>query len=229
MINLNQFEVISFDCYGTLIDWENGLLPVLQHLLSDHNITLSNDHALELFAELEAQAETGTYQPYRQVLQQVVMNIGNRFNFIPTEAELNCLSDSIQNWLPFPDTVAALKILKQKYRLAIISNIDDDLFTATAQHLQVEFDWVITAQQLQSYKPAIANFRLAQERMNIASERWLHLAQSLYHDIAPANSLGLTTVWVNRRRGQEGAGATLPAQALPDLEVPDLQTLAASV
>jgi len=231
MLDFNQFEVVSFDCYGTLIDWESGILPVLKQLLSSRDIDLSDDGTLEMFAEFESELEKdqSNYIKYRQILQEVVEKLGQRFNFEPTETELNSLADSVKNWQPFPDTVAALAALKQKYKLAVISNIDDDLFAGTAKHLQVELDWVITAEQVRSYKPSTRNFESAIDRMGIAPEKLLHVAQSLYHDIVPAASMGISTVWVNRRQGKAGFGATLPASAQPDLEVPDLKTLVEAI
>lgn len=225
MINFDQFEALSFDCYGTLIDWESGITPILRQLVNAHQIEMSNQELLELFAELEPEAQSGDYKPYRQILREVVQNLGNRLGFTPTEAELNSLADSIQNWQPFPDTVEALKALKQKYKLVIISNIDDDLFAQTNQHLQIEFDHIITAQQAKSYKPSPHNFEFAFQKTGISPNKLLHVAQSIFHDIATAKSLGLTTIWVNRRQGQEGSGATKPSTAQPDLEVPDLKTL----
>lgn len=225
MIQFNQFEALSFDCYGTLINWESGITPVLKQLVNAHQINMSDQQLLELFAELEPEAQSGDYKPYRQILREVVENLGKRLGFTPTETELNSLAGSIQNWQPFPDTVAALNALKQKYKLVIISNIDDDLFAQTNQHLQMEFDYIITAQQAKSYKPSSHNFEFALEKTGISPNKLLHVAQSIFHDIATAKNLGLTTVWVNRRQGQEGSGATKPANAEPDLEVPDLKTL----
>lgn len=225
MIQFDQFEALSFDCYGTLIDWESGIIPVLRQLVNAHQINMSDQQLLELFAELEPEAQSGDYKPYRQILREVVENMGKRLEFTPTETELNSLAESIQNWQPFPDTVAALNALKQKYKLVIISNIDDDLFAQTNPHLQIEFDHIITAQQAKSYKPSPHNFEFALEKTGIPSDKLLHIAQSIFHDIVTAKNLGLTTVWVNRRQGQEGSGATKPANAEPDLEVPDLKTL----
>src|SRR5262249_28235782 len=119
--------------------------------------------------------------------------------------------------------------LQRKYKLAILSNVDDDLFTYSARRLGVIFDFIITAQQARSYKPSLNNFHLAFQRIGLPPTRILHVAQSLFHDHVPAKSLGMSTVWVNRRQGQPGAGATPPAQAQPDLEVPDLQTLARTI
>jgi len=117
------------------------------------------------------------------------------------------------------------RVKNHRYKLTIISNIDDDLFAYSAKKLEVDFDWLITAQQVKSYKPSLQNFEVAIERMGISPDKLLHVAQSVYHDIVPAKSMGVTAVWVNRRKGKEGAGATVPASGNPDLEVPDLKTL----
>lgn len=225
MINFQQFEVLSFDCYGTLIDWENGILKALKTILSSHSPNLSDKQILERFAERESIQESGEYFKYREILKRVVENFGAQLNFAPTEAELNALAESIKDWKPFPDTVEALKALKKRYKLTIISNIDDDLFAYTAKKLGVEFDWIITAQQVKSYKPSLQNFEFAIQRMGIEPNKLLHVAQSVYHDVVPAKTMGITAVWVNRRQGKEGFGATVPASGNPDLEVPDLKTL----
>ncbi|MBN3922460.1 MAG: haloacid dehalogenase type II [Nostoc sp. NMS4] len=225
MIDLNQYKTLSFDCYGTLIDWENGILSVLKPLLLTHKTNLDDEQILELFAEFEAELEQGEYIKYGEVLKRVVQKLGERFGFEPTAEELNSLADSIQYWLPFPDTVEALRVLKQKFKLVIISNVDDDLFAFSAKHLEVEFDQIITAEQAKSYKPSFNNFRLAIERIDLPLEQILHVAASIYHDIVTAKSLGLSTVWVNRR-AEQGASANLPAVSQPDLEVPDLKILA---
>lgn len=231
MLDFNQFEVVSFDCYGTLIDWERGILPVLKQLLSSREIDLSDDGTLELFAEFESELEKdkSDYIEYRKILQEIVKRFGQKLNFEPTETEVKTLADSVKNWQPFPDTVAALSALKQKYKLAVISNIDDDLFAETAKHLKVEFDWLITAQQVRSYKPSTRNFEIALETMQIPPEKLLHVAQSVYHDIVPASSMGISTVWVNRRQGKAGFGATMPANGKPDFEVPDFKTLVEAI
>ncbi|MEH2301272.1 MAG: haloacid dehalogenase type II [Nostoc sp.] len=227
MINFNQYKALTFDCYGTLIDWENGILGVLKPLLLTHNTNLDEDQILELFAEFEAEVEKGEYIKYREVLQIVIQKFGERLGFEPTAEELNSLADSIQYWLPFPDTVEALKTLKQNFKLVIISNVDDDLFAFSARHLEVEFDQIITAEQAKSYKPSLNNFRLAIKRIDLPLEHILHVAASVYHDIVTAKSLGLSTVWVNRRADQQGVITIESAISQPDLEVPDLKTLAA--
>jgi 2-haloacid dehalogenase len=226
MLEFDDFEVLTFDCYGTLIDWESGIWEALHPVLANHGIAIARDRALELYAELESEAERGDYHPYRTVLRMVLEGFGAKLGFTPAPVELQHFSLSVRDWPPFPDSARALQALKKKYQLAIISNIDDDLFAYSAQHLHMQFDWVITAQQVQSYKPSLNNFRLAFERIGLPQNKILHVAQSLFHDIVPAKTLGLSTVWINRRGDKAGFGATPPAQAQPDLEVPDLQTLA---
>lgn len=225
MINFEQFEILSFDCYGTLIDWESGILNALKPILLNHAINISDQEILELFAQIESNQESSNYLNYREILKVVVQEFGKKLNFEPTEIELNVLPDSIQQWEPFSDTVEALKALKKRYKLTIISNIDDELFAHTAKKLGVKFDWVITAEQVKSYKPSLQNFEVALQRMGITPDRLLHVAQSIYHDVVPAKMMGIATVWVNRRKGQEGFGATTPANETPDLEVPDLKSL----
>jgi 2-haloacid dehalogenase len=226
VLNFDQFEVLTFDCYGTLIDWESGLWAALSPIFANHRVTVALDNALELYGELESEAERGPYRDYKAVLRTVLEGLGSRLGFTPTPDELERFAVSVKEWPAFPDSPRALRALKTKYKLAIISNIDDDLFASSAQRLQVPFDWVITAQQVKSYKPSLNNFRVAFERLGLPQSRILHVAQSLFHDIAPAKTLGLATVWVNRRHGKAGSGATPSAQARPDLEVPDLQSLA---
>ena len=152
---------------------------------------------------------------------------GTRLGFQPSAADLRILHASIPEWPPFPDTVPALQQLQKHYRLAIISNIDDDLFVETRKLLGVEFDTVITAEQAQSYKPSLNNFHLALKKLQVGPERLLHVGQSIYHDVIPAQSLGIATVRVNRKSARPGVGAVRPAAGKPDLEVPDLKTLVA--
>jgi 2-haloacid dehalogenase len=225
-MDFSRYRAISFDCYGTLIEWEAGILPALRTLLASHRCPLPDAAILELYGEFEAEAESGPYQSYRDVLESVVRQFGTRLGFEPTAAELRSLHASVPAWPPFPDTVAALQQLQQRYRLAVISNIDDDLFAATRKHLGVEFDTVVTAEQAHSYKPSLNNFQTALQKLQVPPQRLLHVGQSIYHDVLPAQSLGIATVWVNRRSARPGVGAVRPAAGKPDVEVPDLQTLA---
>ena len=229
MLDFDAFEVLTFDCYGTLIDWETGLWDSLVPIFQAHQVSVAPERALELYGELETAAEAGEYREYKTVLKTALEGIGARLGFTPTPAERETFALSVKEWPAFPDSPRALQALKKKYKLGIISNIDDDLFAFSNQRLQVQFDWIITAKQVQSYKPSVKNFRAAFERIGTSPEKILHVAQSQFHDIVPAKSLGLSTVWVNRRHNKPGFGATPPAEAKPDLEVPDLQGLAAAI
>jgi 2-haloacid dehalogenase len=229
MIDLSQYSALTFDCYGTLIDWERGILDASLPVLQRHGIWLADDQVLELFGELESALERPPFRPYREVLGAVMDGFGVRLGFVLSAAERESLAASVREWPPFPDTVAALEQLGRHYQLVILSNIDDDLFALSALRLRTAFAAVITAQQVGSYKPDPRNFHAALERvgrLGIPPARVLHVAQSLFHDIAPARQVGLATVWVNRRHGRPGFGATPEASAQPDLEVPDLRTLA---
>jgi 2-haloacid dehalogenase len=216
-----RFEALTFDCYGTLIDWESGLLAALGAVLRSHANDLSPERVLQLYAELEPKAQK-PYRRYCDVLAKVVRGFGERLGFEVSEAEAQSLPQSVKDWLPFPDTVASLQKLRARYKLAIISNTDDDLFAGTVPYLQVGFDEVITAEQAKAYKPAEAPFRLALERLGLSQDRVLHVGQSIYHDVLPAKSLGMATALVCRR----GYGATRAVEGEADLIVPDLKTLA---
>ncbi len=226
-MNFARFSVLTFDCYGTLIDWESGILAALRAVLAPRGISRTDDDLLGLFAEIEAPLQTGPFRPYREVLDLAMTALCRRLDFEPRAEEATALSRSLPTWRPFPDTVLALRRLASRFDLGIISNVDDDLFAGSAAQLGVDFRWIVTAQQVGSYKPAPANFHWALERIGRPREQILHCAQSLFHDVATAQALGLATVWVNRRHGKIGGGATPPSAAVPDLEVPDLATLAA--
>jgi 2-haloacid dehalogenase len=226
MLDFHRFQALTFDCYGTMIDWEKGIFSALRPILAAHGKALSDFALLELYSELELKAEQGEFRKYREVLQSVVAGFGKRLGFKPSEEEIRSLPGTLPQWPPFPDTVAALKRLQTRYRLAVISNIDDDLFASSEPKLQAQFDQVITAEQARSYKPSLNNFRLALKRLGLAPDQVLHVGQSLYHDVTPAKSLGIATVWVNRPSPRSGAGAARTADGKPDLEVSDLATLA---
>jgi 2-haloacid dehalogenase len=221
MFLLDRFKALTFDCYGTLIDWESGLLGAIQPILQSHRCQLSNQQVLEIYGELEPKTQN-PYRRYREVLGNVVRGFGERLGFEVSDQEAESLAESLKNWQPFPDTVASLEKLSTRYMLAIVSNTDDDLFAATAKHLRVEFNQVITAEQAGAYKPDLAPFRLALKRLGLPPDRILHVGQSVYHDVVPAKSLGMATALVYRR----GFGATRPTEGDADLKVPDLQTLA---
>jgi 2-haloacid dehalogenase len=226
MLDFTRFEILTFDCYGTLINWEAGLLAVLHRILSAHNKKIDDTALLELFGDFEQRSEYGIFHPYREVLESVVRQFGIALEFTPTAEEVRALPGSLPTWKPWHDTVASLLRLKTRFRLAILSNVDDDLFAATRPQLGVDFDEVITAQQAQAYKPSLKIFELALSRVNAPAHRVLHVGQSIYHDVIPAQALGLATAWVNRPSARPGVGAVKSAEAKPDLTVSSLAELA---
>jgi 2-haloacid dehalogenase len=227
-MGLESIRLITFDCYGTLIDWENGMLEALRPLFSRNGGRVPDTQILELYGEIEAELESGPYLPYRQILAQTAEEIGHRLGIEVSATQSRAFAESLTRWKPFIDTIAALQFLATRFRLGIISNVDDDLFAETRKKLApIAFDFVVTAQQMRSYKPAHGNFEEAIRRSGMSKEEILHAGQSLYHDIAPANALGIRNVWVNRRSIRPGSGAAKPGTATPNYEVRTLAELSA--
>jgi 2-haloacid dehalogenase len=225
IVRWSDIRVFTFDCYGTLIDWEKGLLETIIPILHAHNIYIPVTDVLGLYSDFERSAEREPYRDYKSVLRLVMDGFAMKFQFQLTAVERDCLVESLKHWTPFPDTVAALKILERRFSLAVISNVDDDLFSLSHEQLGIHFDWVVTAEQAKSYKPSLNNFQVAFQRIGVPIHQIVHVAQSLYHDIAPANQMGVSCVWVNRRQGQRGNGATVQTDAKPSAVVPDMHSL----
>ena len=218
-IDYSAFDALTFDCYGTLIDWEAGLLAGLRAILAAHRVDVADDELLEAYADAEATLENGPYLPYREILAGGLRAVAAILGTSITDGEAATFGGSVADWPAFPDSAAALARLKTRFRLGVLTNCDDDLFAASNRCLGVAFDWIVTAQQVRSYKPDERNFAALFERLatdGVRPERILHVAQSLFHDHAPAKRLGLTTVWIDRRHGRPGSGATPPAEARPD-------------
>lgn len=222
-LDTDQFDALTFDCYGTLIDWATGISTALQSILRAHDVEVSDEELFRLYGRFERDVEAGEYIPYREVLQRVTRRFGDRFGFTPTNAEVARFADSVGDWPPFPDTNEALGRLNDAFRLGVISNVDDDLFHDTAQHFQIGFDDVITAEQVRAYKPSLEPFETAFTRLGVPPTRLLHVAQSVYHDVNSAGRLGLSCVWV-QRYGERFDPPT--PQTDPVLTVPDLSSLA---
>ena len=215
-----SIRLITFDCYGTLIDWENGMLAALRPMLSRGSRQVPDTRILELYGEVEAEIEAGPYLPYRQVLTQAAQEIGRRTGINISVEEGHAFAESLTRWKPFVDTMAALQSLAKRFRVAIISNVDDDLFAETRKKLApVEFDFVVTAQQCQSYKPSLKNFEEAVRRSGLHKDQIMHVGQSIYHDIEPANALGIINAWVNRPSIRQGAGPVKLGTGKPTYEV----------
>ena len=228
MLDFSRFEILTFDCYGTLINWEAGILRCLHRILGAHGKDIDDATILRLYGDFEARAEQGEYRRYREILQSVVRQFGEQLGFVPTVQEVRSLPESLQEWKPWPDTVQALRELQSRFRLAIISNVDDDLFAATRPQLGVEFDQIVTAQQAGAYKPSLKIFEVALSRVGVPAHRVLHVGQSVYHDVIPAQSLGLATAWGNRPSARPGVGAVEAVEGHPDLQVSRLAELAAA-
>jgi 2-haloacid dehalogenase len=225
-IEYGGVEVLTFDCYGTLIDWETGIAAALGAVARAHGRDVADEALLATYAGHEAGLEAGPYLRYREVLARACRGVCADLGIEPSAEEVAAFAGSVGDWPAFPDSAAALAALASRFRLAVITNCDDDLFAASNRRLGVRFGWIITAQQAGSYKPSHRNFELAFERIGAPRDAILHVAQSLYHDHVPAKELGLRSVWINRRGDRLGSGATPTAAATPDATFPDMATFA---
>lgn len=245
-----RFDLLTFDCYGTLVDWEAGIIAAVREVCAAHGSADRSPRGpapgpapatapgpapamapataiLSAFGAAEHVVQAGRYRSYREVLALTLARMGGTLGFDPTPAQCDAFAASVGDWPAFPDTVDALRRLARRYRLGIVSNVDDDLFAGTRKRLRTDFDWVVTAQQVGSYKPATAHFEEMAMRSGIPRDRTLHVAQSLFHDIAPASALGYATVHVDRPSRGGRSGATPPADARPDATVHDMASVAA--
>ena len=203
-----NYDVITFDCYGTLIDWDGGIGGALADAARRAGVTLDLPAALDAYHAIEPLVEA-TYRPYRDVLAETARQAAARFGWTMDEAAARRFAASLPEWPPFPDTNAALdRLVAAGYRLGILSNVDDDLLSATCRQFSAPIDLIVTAQQVGSYKPAHGHFRTARER--IGGLRWLHAAQSHMHDVVPATELGIPVVWVNRKHEPLPEGGPAP-------------------
>ena len=228
VLDYGRFEALTFDCYGTLIDWETGILAGLRRNLAAHGLRPSDDELLERYSRAEASAEAGPYRRYREILAGCLGEVCSQYGVSTDDAVAAAFGASVGDWPAFADSAAALRRLKSRFQLGVITNCDDDLFAASNARLGVEFDWVVTAQSVGSYKPDPRNFEAAFERMNMPRERILHVAQSLFHDHVTARELGLATAWIDRRHARPGFGATPPATVTPDATFFDMASFAAA-
>lgn len=218
-MKLTDFKLLAFDCYGTLIDWETGILHALAPLVSKAGF-VTRDEALETFAKHESaqEAETGE-MPYSQLLSVVYRRMAAEWDIKVSNEEANIFGASIPDWPEFPDSVNALAYLKRYYRLVILSNVDRISFRSSNARLKVQFDAIYTAQDIGSYKPSLENFEYMIGRVRadfgLEPSSILHTAQSLYHDHGPANRVGLASTWIDRRHLADGWGATLAPAGTP--------------
>ena len=213
-----SYDIVTFDCYGTLIDWETGIRDAFVKEAARDGVSVDPGRVIDAYAAVEPAVER-SYRPYREVLSATAIEVAQALGWRLDPQRARFLADSLAAWKPFPDTNRGLEALRNAgVSLGILSNIDNDLLAATRRHFTVDFDLIVTAEDVRSYKPAHAHFLAARER--IENRRWLHAAQSNFHDIVPANALGITTAWVNRKR-EKGEP--------PTIEVHDLEELARRV
>lgn len=227
MIPLDEITHLTFDCYGTLIDWERGILSAVRPLLTHSHA--SPEAILRSYVQHEARLEQQPWKPYREVLRGTMLGIAQDLDVRLNSGEEDTLVDSLSNWTPFPDTVAALKRLSTRFKLVILSNTDDSLFRETQKHLLVPFTEIITAEQVKSYKPCQAHFVEALRRLAVPAKSILHVAQSLYHDHLPAHQLGFHTAWINRPSLLPGTGLAPDSTAKADVAFTDLASFAAHI
>lgn len=229
-MQLSNFKVLTFDCYGTLIDWEAGILTALQPWTKQHGVDATESELLTIFADSESRYEKAEPDAlYTRILALVFRDISVQCGVVPDDGQAEQFARSIQNWPAFPDSRSSLAYLKRYYRLAVISNVDRESFRHSNSKLDVGFDLIVTAQDVGTYKPELRNFQVAIERLaefGIEEHEILHCAQSLYHDHLPAGDIGLATCWVNRYAGQSGATPSVDLVTI-DIEVPDLAALVA--
>ena len=211
-----RYDIVTFDCYGTLIDWESGISDAFLRAAREDGVELRRDEVLGAYARLEPVVEREQFRPYRDVLTETAARVAHALGWPLAYERGTFLADSLRDWKPFPDTNSALERLRAAgHQLGVLSNIDDDLFAATRRHFTVDFDLLVTAQQVRSYKPGHAHFLKAKER--IGEKRWLHAAQSNFHDIAPATVLGIDNAWVNRKNETGGVQPTYEVRDMAGL------------
>lgn len=234
-MKLTDFDALSFDCYGTLIDWEAGIAAVLGPWARKNNPELTDEEVLVAYSENEAAVEVEhPSRPYPDVLHEAFRRTGTDLGLEVSEADAAALRESVPDWPAFPDSAEALSRLKRHYKLIILSNVHRAGFAGSNTRLNVEFDAIYTAQDIGSYKPADANFDYLLDHIGeigVTKDRLLHVAQSLFHDHVPARKHGLPGVWINRRHDRPGWGAT-PAphvSVTPDLEFPSMAAFADAV
>ena len=215
-----RFDVVTFDCYGTLVDWEGGIREAFRRAATADGVSLSPPAVLAAYAEIEPEVEGEAYRSYRDVLAETAVRVAARLGWRIDNDRARFLPESLPAWQPFADTNPALgRLAAAGCRLGILSNVDDDLLAGTRHLLNASFDPVITAAQVRSYKPAPAHF-LAARRLFPEGTRWLHAAQSYFHDVVPCRRLGIPVAWINRKNERAGA------QGPPDWEMQDLAQLA---
>jgi len=211
-------QLITFDCYGTLIDWNGGIVAALSREAQRQGREADDGAVLAAYHAAEPRVQACAYRSYRDVLTELEAEVAVELGWEPP-ALRGYLAESLPSWKPFPETNRALRRLaRDGFQLGILSNIDDDLLARTRRHFDVDFDFLVTAEQVRSYKPAPDHFERALERVGGESTRMLHVAQSYFHDVRPACALGIPTVWVNRLGEAAPTGGSRATAIVADLD-----------
>ncbi len=218
---VKSWDTISFDCYGTLVDWEAGITAAFRDAAGRDGLELDPEAVVEAYHAVEPGLQVGSYRPYRSILREAEVRVASRLGWTLDPDRAGFLAETLPDWPVFDDTRPALELLRARFDLAILSNIDDDLLRGTLNRIGVDFDWVVTAERINSYKPAPAHFKRALQRVEDDRDRLLHVAQSWFHDVRPATALKIATVWVNRK-GEAVPEAPRPVRVVSNLlEVAD--------
>jgi len=205
---------VTFDVYGTLIDWETGVYEAFAKEAERDGFTLDRDQLISLFHEIQQEIQDNSYELYAEVLRQTASKVAKKLNWPLDPSRLNFLPDSIQRWKPFEETNEQLARIAKKYKVGLISNIDDRLLGLTRRHLPTDFDLVVTAQQVRAYKPQPQHFKEFHRRIG-GKKGWVHIAQSYYHDVTPCLKMKVPVIWVNRKNENiKGRKATAEVENL---------------
>ena len=211
-----KIEWVTFDVYGTLIDWEDGIFDAFSKEADRDGFTIERDQLIPLFMETEKEIEGGSYELYAEVLRRTAVRLSRELEWPLEPSRSGFLPDSVQRWRPFRETNPTLEKLKKKFQIGLISNIDDKLLGQTRRHMPVDFDLVVTAQQVRSYKPDPAHFKECERRIG-GKRGWVHVAASYYHDVEPCLKQKIPVIWVNRNKEELDAGQKKPTAEVKTL------------
>ncbi len=211
-----EVTFVTFDVYGSLIDWETGIHQAFAKEAEKDGYTISRDELIPLFLEVQQEIKGGSYELYAEVLRRTAMQVAKRLGWPLESSRANFLPESIPRWLPFKETNTQLDRFAKKYKIGLISNVDDKLLGLTRRHFKADFDLVVTAQQVRSYKPDPAHFKECERRIG-TRKGWVHVTSSLYYDVEPCLKLKVPVIWINRRKETLEAGAKKPTAEVKTL------------
>jgi 2-haloacid dehalogenase len=212
----SEVTFVTFDVYGTLIDWESGIYDAFRREAAKDGFTVRREELIPLFHEIEREVEGGSYELYAEVLRRTAVQIAKRLGWEMEPVRSGFLPDSVQRWRPFPETNKMLTAFGKRFGTGLLSNVDDKLLGQTRRHIPHDFDLVVTAQQVRSYKPDPAHFKECERRIG-TKKGWVHVAASRYHDVEPCTKLKVPVVWVNRAGEELGSNQRKPDAAVGTL------------